>query len=135
MKCNMRSFKESARFIILPSILSLMDVVATLLGQPAAYWQGDLELATDANRLVREALQLSPWLSLPAWLAWVGMITVVMLWSPSKWRNLAYTFFCLMHLCLVWAWITKWSLMAGVAFSLIAIFVVRLMRFQLRDSA
>lgn len=57
---------SGAPLIALPCVLALLDIAATLLGQPPGYWQGDRSAVLDANPLVRMALGYSPWLSVPA---------------------------------------------------------------------
>ncbi|BCX48361.1 hypothetical protein HAHE_22690 [Haloferula helveola] len=130
-RINAARLREAVRRAVLPSVLALADVIATLLGQPAAYWQGDLQAATDANPLVVRALRFSPWLSIPGWLAWVGMIVTFMLAAAPVWRVRALVFLCLAHLCFVWAWVLKWNLVAGLSFSLVAFWVTVLMRHQI----
>lgn len=120
------------RLIALPSILALMDVAVTLAGQPSGYWQGMRSLATDANPLVEQALQITPLLAIPASLAWIAMIWTIMSYLPPKWRRASYIFLCLSHLTFVWTWIYQWAPLAGFLFLGVALLVVQLMHRQLQ---
>jgi len=116
----------------MPSLLALMDVIATLLGQPEAYWNGNLDVATDANPAVVYALKISPWLAAPAAVAWVLMLTVFMLTLAPPWRRCIYIFFSLAHLTFVWTWVVQWNLSTGIAFVIFAILIIQVMHLQLK---
>jgi len=119
--------------IFLPSLLGLSDIAATLLGQTAGYWSGNRVEARDANPAVRWALELTPFLAVPAAIGWIGMITILMTTLPPSWRQRCYLFLCIAHLIFVWGWIVRWNPILGGVFSLVAILVAFVMVRQIRN--
>ncbi len=59
------------------------DVTFTLVGQPHGYWQGDYQLAQEANPLAHVLLARSPWLFLGVATAWLMLLSAVILF----WRH------------------------------------------------
>ena len=132
MKLRLRHDPSGSHLIGLPSSLALADIGATLLGQPAEYWQGRFELAHDANPLVVMALRISPWLALPGAVAWLFFVASLMLFLPPTGRRGAFLFLSIAHLVFVWGWIVRWDLGCGILFSGIAFLVALQIHCQAR---
>lgn len=123
--------RRGQRFIILPSLLGVGDIIATLLGQTRGYWQGDWSQAMDANPLVRIALEISPLLSIPAAVIWTTLIAIAMTSLEPLWRRRLYVLLCVAHLIFIWGWIVRADLGHGMFFSFFALLVATVMRRQL----
>ena len=57
------------RFCLLMLVVYAADISLTLVGQPAAYWEGDYSLAQEGNPLVHPFLARSPWVFVAATVA------------------------------------------------------------------
>jgi alpha-beta hydrolase superfamily lysophospholipase len=66
-----------------PLLLYACDVLLTLAGQPAGYWQGDFASAQEFNPLANALLRLHPLLFVSAALAWAVAFTAIIL----TWRS------------------------------------------------
>ena len=127
--------RSCAHLIPLPSILAFSDIAATLYFQPKAYWEKVPFTASDANPLVRIALNISPLLSIPAAVAWFFLICLLMTTLPKQWRQRSYIFLCIAHLIFVWGWIMRWNSLYGIAFTLIAAVVAKIMLRQIASDS
>lgn len=118
---------QGAHLIALLTVLSVFDIVATLLGQPGEYWKGDYSAAVDANPIVVVALTISPYLSILGGILWFGFISLLMMTLSPVWRRQCYLFLCIAHLIFIWGWIVRWDLRCGIVFGCVAVGVAKLM--------
>jgi hypothetical protein len=64
-------------------VVFVADLCFTLAGQPETYWAGDYATATESNPLVKLLLIWSPgWVVVLA-LAWLALLSAIILWWPS----------------------------------------------------
>jgi hypothetical protein len=76
--------KAGRAWLLAPvAVLFATDVGFTLAGQPAAYWAGNFAIAIEGNPLVRPLLAHSPGWFVAAALAWLAMLSAIILWWPS----------------------------------------------------
>lgn len=131
MKFPKVEFDPSGKHLIpLPAVLSIADILVTLLAQPRAFWNGDLSVAVDANPAVVIALNISPWLAIPAAIIWFGFICLMMTALSHLWRRRVYVFLCVAHLIFVWGWIIRWDGRLGTVFGFAALGIFILMHKQ-----
>lgn len=61
-----------------------MDLIVTLLFQPATYWQGDFQAVHEGNPLARWLLAQSPWCFVTVALLWMLVFSAIVLcWHHS----------------------------------------------------
>lgn len=67
-----------------PLLLLGFDVTLTLLGQPAAYWEGHLGAAQEGNPLPNWLMHQHPLLFPLAALGWAPAFCAAILWLPAR---------------------------------------------------
>lgn len=103
------SSQRMKRLWPLPATIASGDVLVTLIRQPASYWRGDLASAYDFNPIVVWALNQSPWLALPGWLAWLGMIALTVCLLPRGWAIRWSIFLSISHYICLAGWLIRWD--------------------------
>jgi hypothetical protein len=71
------------RLIVLPVMLSLIDVAVTLHYQPPGYWGRDRSQLIEANPLVWIALRLHPALLIPGCIGWYALFFFLIFYPPA----------------------------------------------------
>ncbi len=67
-----------------PIALCLCDVIATLAGQPAAYWGGDYARVIEGNPLPKWLLSQSPGLFVGSIVLWILVFSVAIIRLPTR---------------------------------------------------
>jgi hypothetical protein len=70
--------------VALPVAICLLDVAATLYGQPEAYWQGQYGKTIEENPLGKVFLEFHPWAFAIGALVWAGCFAAFILVAPRR---------------------------------------------------
>jgi hypothetical protein len=111
-------------WLLVPALgMFAADVILTLTGQPASYWDGDYSTALEANPFAYPLLTRSPWLFAALAVVWMAILScVILLWCHpvSGWLAIGLT---VAHAIGGSSWLVQlgwWGIIAAGAYLVLA---------------
>ena len=97
------------RLMVLPLVISLIDMAVTLRYLPPGYWSGDRSQLIEANPLVWIALRLHPALLIPGCIGWYVLFFFLIFYPPA-WIGLrCHVAWVVSHLVAIAGWLLRYD--------------------------
>ena len=90
-----------------PLLVYVLDVTLTLIGQPEAYWAGNLDQAKEGNLFPRWMMHQHPWLFPLVALVWLPTFCTAILWLPARFAKVIAFVLQVGHTLAAASWIVE----------------------------